>query len=582
MSNHYIHELAARFYKQAIDVAKVRPKARSSHIFPSQITASKITHQEASQIAKAMASVAPHSALDFTRVELHGGDLDKLHERAAVNPRNAPLQRWIYANEPRLKPQAHVPDAYVPASDQVWLPSGNPAIMTHELGHAIDFNGYPNNTTRMLLAGLYARAAPTLWKEHVAWNKGRHYFLEGAANHKLPADLVVRTLRDTERARRLGLSSYWGAGLGSLAGLGLGTAGAIAVDPRRPLMQLAPLGMLVGGALGTAAGLSIGKSMGSHKDLGSPEANQRYLDDYVQSYAKRYNISLDAADAAVQKIVRKKLKTNTGNSMRKAASSISPTATIGAHALVGTLAGTGVGAGAGALYHGLYGRKGQMLDDIGRGAGRGALAGGLGGLGMGIGAANDSVTGSRAGARVGLSLGGILGNLLIARDDDAEKAKKPRKQPRTQKKSAAFEFGYNVGSSLDEQLSKQAEGCTGPSCPRPNVTPAPAPAPTTAFDPAHARDVFRRYGRTTPQDDAALYQQALRLGTARPGQKLNNFQKALGQPYGNQRPGPPVPPAPPAAPAVPAPAPAPVPSPTTNTSNPVVNPGSQHPMLARG
>lgn len=320
--------------KCAVDVIQTHKKHKVQPIFPRQLRDSTITKQEAQQIAKAMASVAPHGALDNTRVELYGTQLNDLQQRMVDNPRNAPFQRHMSKFDAIMglpdKTQMF-PDAYHPHADNVWLPSGNPAVMMHELGHSIDFNSYPNTTPRMLAAGAYARFAPTLWKEHAAWNKGQKYFLEGAAQNKLPTDLVVKTLRDTARARRMGLGSYWGGGIGALLGGGLGALGTYKMMQNfRGSGVLTPLilGLSGGTALGAMTGTTLGNMAAESPAHDSPEAQQKYLNEYAQAYAKKHDVSLEEAHADIQKLVRKKLdskkkKTQPKRELQKAAS-ISP------------------------------------------------------------------------------------------------------------------------------------------------------------------------------------------------------------------------------------------------------------------
>lgn len=316
MANSDIKKNAAVLFgeKCAVDVIQTHKKHKVQPIFPRQLRDSTVTKQEAQQIAKAMASAAPHGALDNTRVELYGTQLNDLQQRMVDNPRSAPFQKHMAKFDTIMglpdKTQMF-PDAYHPHADNVWLPSGNPAVMMHELGHSIDFNGYPNTTPRMMAAGAYARFAPTLWKEHAAWNKGQKYFLEGAAQHKLPTDLVVKTLRDTARARRMGLGSYWGGGLGALIGGGLGALGTYHMINNgysgRGVALPTLLGLSGGTALGAITGTTLGNMAAESEHHDSPEAQQRYLNDYAQAYAKKHDVSLDDAHAAIQKLVRKKL-----------------------------------------------------------------------------------------------------------------------------------------------------------------------------------------------------------------------------------------------------------------------------------
>lgn len=310
--------------KCAVDVIQTHKTHKQQPIFPRQLRDSTINKQEALAIAKAMASVAPHGALDNTRVDLYGTQVNDLQQRMVDNPRSSPWQRHEakFQSIMGLPDKTQMfPDAYHPHADNVWLPSGNPAVMMHELGHSIDFNGYPNTTPRMIGAGIYTRFAPTLWKEHAAWNKGRQYFLEGAAQNKLPTDLVVKTLRDTERARRMGLGSYWGAGLGSLLGGGLGALGTYHMINQgyRGRGVAAPLilGLAGGGALGAMGGTTLGNRWAEDESHDSPEARQRYLNDYAQAYASKHDVSLEEAHEHIQKLVKKRLAKKKNKSPKK-------------------------------------------------------------------------------------------------------------------------------------------------------------------------------------------------------------------------------------------------------------------------
>lgn len=300
--------------KCAIDVIQPYKKYKPQWVMPDVIRDSVINKQEAQQIANAMASAAPYGALDNTRVDLYGTQLTDLQQRMVENPRSAPLQRYLArfdAIENMPDKTQLLPDAYHPHADTVWLPGGNPGVLMHELGHGIDFNAYPNTTPRMIGAGLYTRLAPTLWKEHAAWNKGRKYFLEGAAQNKLPPELVVKALRDATRAKRTGLGSYWGAGLGTLAGGVLGGLGTYAALENRVPGRLAGLPLALGLGLGGAGGAILGATLGNQAaespEHDTPEAQQRYLNEYAQTYAKKHDVSLEQAHEHIQQLAKKQL-----------------------------------------------------------------------------------------------------------------------------------------------------------------------------------------------------------------------------------------------------------------------------------
>lgn len=109
----------------------------------------------------------------------------------------------------------------------------------------------------------------------------------------------------------MGLGSYWGSGIGALLGGGLGALGTYALlnsgyDGRGVSLPLV-LGLAGGGALGGITGTTLGNMAAESPDHDSPAAQQRYLNDYAQAYAKKHDVSLEDAHADIQKLVRKKL-----------------------------------------------------------------------------------------------------------------------------------------------------------------------------------------------------------------------------------------------------------------------------------
>ena len=295
--------------KQAIAVHTPFAKHKPNYGLHQDLGESAMTPAEAKAIANAMAAAAPHNALGQTDVDLNGAIPKELQKRTMVNQRNTALGRYMArfdSDHDMPDKTQQLPDAYHPASDTVWLPSGNPGVLTHELGHAIDFNAYPNTTPRMLMAGLYTRLAPTLWKEHAAWDKGRQYLLEGAAKHKLDPKLITRTLRDIERGRRGGLGSYWGSGLGGLLGLGAGAYGmhALAQNTGRLMPTLPLTGMGLGGIAGAMLGASAGNAMAGDSTLGDNTAMRKYLEEYAGQYAQAHGMKPEQAIKVLEKKMR--------------------------------------------------------------------------------------------------------------------------------------------------------------------------------------------------------------------------------------------------------------------------------------
>jgi len=298
--------------KSAIEVIRPYPKHKLTHFLPEQARKSTLSLDEANSIAKAMDTAARYGALNDTQVQLNGAKLIGLQNRAIENKRNSALTKWMAGMADPFeglpdKVQS-VPDAYLPTHDTVWLPSGNPAIMMHELGHATDMNEFPNTPFRRFVAGTYQNYAPTLWKEHAAWIKGQNRLIEGAAKTKVDPNLIVRTLEDTARVKPTGLGSYWGAGLGALAGAGLGTAAFLGSHGNPGMIRAIPLGLILGTALGGITGLQAGKLLGGRESLGSDKAKQKYLEIYANQYAKEHGMTLDEAKIELNNLIKKKPK----------------------------------------------------------------------------------------------------------------------------------------------------------------------------------------------------------------------------------------------------------------------------------
>jgi hypothetical protein len=289
-----------RFEKAAAEVVRPFKTHKTTWHLPSRSRDSVLSLDEAKSIADAMSAVARHNALDNTQVHLNGAIFKGLQDRLVNNERNSSITRFLgglsdpFSNMPD-KTSAGASDSFLPLHDAVFLPSGNPGVLAHELGHAVDMNEFPNTPFRRFTSGVYTRFAPTLWQEHAAWRKGKKRLIEGAPKVKMDPDLFTRTIEDAARTKPMGLGSYWGGGLGALAGTGLGIAGTMATGKG----QLLPIGITLGGTLGALTGLSIGKMLGNRASLGSEEAKKKYLDLYVNAYAKEHGISPEEAASVI-------------------------------------------------------------------------------------------------------------------------------------------------------------------------------------------------------------------------------------------------------------------------------------------
>lgn len=269
--------------------------------------------QTAQSIVDAMALATKYDALKDVRVGLGSNPMSNFYERHQNNPRvwNA-FKRELddLTLDGRLKVEVdnspNNGDAYFYRTHDVSLPSRDPGVLVHELGHAIDFNEHPTDSTmRHLIGGAYRSYAPTLWKEHAAWRKGRERFLEGAAQQKLDPELVQNTLQSITQTKPIGLGSYWGAGLGTVAGGGLGAlaAGALLANNIKgkgvaalPLL----LGLGLGGSLGALTGTSLGRWYGHSPARATEQARLKHLDTYAERIARAHSISKEQALAEIK------------------------------------------------------------------------------------------------------------------------------------------------------------------------------------------------------------------------------------------------------------------------------------------
>ena len=364
--------------KEAVEVEQLFDKRVRQPDFPSMSNkpSAAVKLNDANLLAKAMHAGSLYGALDNTRVELNGTRLNDIEARVKANPRNSESYKANYENPygmevdnfgegegrftinedgtifksfegPTSVTTQSMPDAYHYTADNVWLPSGNPGVMMHELGHAIDFNEYPKDSLlRRTMASAYQTFSPSLWQEHAAWRKGKDRLLTGAAKTKLNPALLTKTLEQAARLKPMGLGSYWGSGiggaLGTVAGGALGLAGppllAYAMGARNlPVFpQLGALGTAVGGIAGAITGAnlgsSLGKSYGEREALGNEQAIKKYMDEYAGAYSSEHNIPKEEAlrqIEALRETIKAKVK-NKQTSKDKSMGRTSKAAAFGA------------------------------------------------------------------------------------------------------------------------------------------------------------------------------------------------------------------------------------------------------------
>lgn len=313
--------------KTAIEVIQPFKKFVKHKEFPNAAKrkSSVVDLEAAKAIAKAMEAGAYHEALNNTRVELYGSKINDLAARTQSNPRNSWVTRTSAYNpfeDATNTITQDLPDAYLYHPDNVWLPSGNPGVLMHELGHTADMNEYPKDSMiRRGIAGFYSKYAPTIWQEHAAWRKGKNRLLTGAAKTKLDPNILVKTLEQAARTKPMGLGSYWGGGLGTIAGGGLGLAAALllAKNTGRIPIILPLAGAGFGGTAGALIGSRLGKYYGEKESLGDEKAISNYMNEYAKFYAREHGITRQEALMELEKM-RDLVKSNAKKTKREAIS----------------------------------------------------------------------------------------------------------------------------------------------------------------------------------------------------------------------------------------------------------------------
>lgn len=249
---------------------------------------------EARQIYTAMRGQAPNQALDRTQVQLNGSNLSSMYSRMAANPRLTSTFRKAVGKMkvPPALLKAKFPDAYAFEPDMVLNPSGQPGVLMHELGHAIDFNSNPHNTMMQKFRGqMYRQFAPHVWKERAAWNKGRQAFMQGAAQNNLSPELVTRVLNNSEKTRPIGMGSYYGGTAGKIVGTGVGggigySMGKFPVEKVLTGVMGGTLGNAAGQAIGAGTGIMLGRAVARARAQNMPALTDRHLAEYAKMRAQ--------------------------------------------------------------------------------------------------------------------------------------------------------------------------------------------------------------------------------------------------------------------------------------------------------
>jgi hypothetical protein len=357
-------------------------------------------------IAKAMEAAAPDQ-LNDTVVRLEGTDLiddmlwkkrhgdqdpgrwyNRIGGRIMQNPRTSLLGKgfgMVGAIPSSLLTNLTRSSHYNPAADAASIYGDEPAVTTHELGHAIDFNdqsgknpGLVGKLTRDGYDALYTFVPPLrLFHEGQANLKSRSALDQGLKDK--PDDLHNILVR-RDRVLPAGYGSYVG---------GL-------VPPLLGANPMALTGLVAGKAMGIArAGVR-------EREYAAQKANEKSTpstgnNDYKKDKKDKKETDKEAAVIDLVKIATERpLGYDPGAAMAGKIRAIAP-ARAGSLVPILTLGGAALGA---ARSPSVYGTQG---------AGRGALYGGGLGLGAGVGGLIGNEVGGGKGALLGAVLGGGLG-----------------------------------------------------------------------------------------------------------------------------------------------------------------------------
>jgi len=350
-------------------------------------------------LAKAMESVAPDQ-LNDTVVRLEGTDLvddmlwkkrhgdqdpgrwyNRIGGRIMQNPRTSLLGKGlgmagaipgaVFSN---LFRSSH----YSPAADAASIYGDEPAVTTHELGHAIDFNdqsgknpGLGGKLTRDGYGLLYGLVSPArLWHEGQANIKSRSALDRGLKDK--PDDLH-NILWRRDRVLPAGYGSYVGdvvPGVGPLTGMIAGRVGGIARSQARQ------------------RDYERSKAESKPEPKKEPEKKDKKETDKEAAVVNIVKIAGMGLDQAALAVDVKPPKPAMGTMVPALAGGLAPMLALG---------GAALGAARSPSVYGM------------QGAGRGALYGGGLGLGAGVGGLIGNQMGGGKGALLGAVLGGGLG-----------------------------------------------------------------------------------------------------------------------------------------------------------------------------
>ena len=198
-------------------------------IFARDINPNDQRAQRFNTLAKDMARVRPQE-LSGTRVYLGGPRFFEEMGRGYTNPRTSILGKALSTLTTPLNygmSSLTRGDAYNPATDSIYSYSNSPAIFSHELGHAIDFNKAPIAKTflgrqwqglKRDVGGIAGRMGPLVINNEAAANRKSFQALQEA--YKNNPGKLQPLLQERQRVLPAAMGTYvGGATYGTAAGL---------------------------------------------------------------------------------------------------------------------------------------------------------------------------------------------------------------------------------------------------------------------------------------------------------------------------------------------------------------------------
>jgi len=249
-----VHGFLSRMIFGKDELGAMRPKDRERV----QRIADYMTASQPAQLetAKIFARRTDPAEL-IKQIEAHKGEDTWMEDVAGTRD-------WLSGEIANINPTAmeQMGASYWPHANSVVINERSPGALIHELGHGVDLARHKDQSK--LRRWLRWKFKPQLWGEFSAWRKGRKAYQQGAAaDPELTEDSEAmkeyqENMKSYQGRKFPAFGTYLGGATGTLAGLGAGIAGEVAMEGATG-GNIAILGAALGGALGVVGGALGGK-----------------------------------------------------------------------------------------------------------------------------------------------------------------------------------------------------------------------------------------------------------------------------------------------------------------------------------